>query len=88
MQITMDKAGRVVLPQPLRRELGLEAGDVLSLTQQGANIVLQPVRNTSPLQKEKGVWVYRTGKPISAALIRRVQDATRRNTAAPAEDKT
>ena len=68
-QITIDKAGRIVLPKPLRQSLGLEAGDTLQLTSQGENISLRPVRGVSPLQKEKGVWVYRTGRPLTEAAV-------------------
>jgi len=28
---------------------------------------MRPVRGTSPLTKEKGVWVFRTGEPLSAS---------------------
>ncbi|NNM88119.1 MAG: AbrB/MazE/SpoVT family DNA-binding domain-containing protein [Phycisphaerae bacterium] len=74
MQITIDKAGRIVLPKPLRQSLCLEAGDTLELTSQGENISLRPVRGVSPLQKEKGVWVYHTGRPLSQEAVRAVRD--------------
>ena len=62
-RITIDNAGRMILPKPVRDARGLEAGDTLELSIHGDNISLHPVRNTSPLQKKKGVWVYRTGGP-------------------------
>ena len=66
-KLTLDKAGRVVLPKPLRDELELVAGDTLELENRGEQIVLRPVRGSAPLQKERGVWVYRTGRPLTAA---------------------
>ena len=78
-QITIDKAGRIVLPKPLRQSLCLEAGDTLELTSQGENISLRPVRGVSPLHKEKGVWVYRTGRPLSQAAVRAVSDEIHRD---------
>jgi hypothetical protein len=30
--------------------------------------MLRPLRSTAPLQKEEGIWVFRTGKPIAAAV--------------------
>ena len=65
-KLTLDKAGRVVLPKPLRDELELAAGDTLELESQGEQIMLRPVRGAAPLQKERGIWVYRTGRPLTA----------------------
>jgi AbrB family looped-hinge helix DNA binding protein len=66
-KVTLDKAGRVVLPKPLRDELELAAGDTLELESRGEQIRLRPVRRGTPLQKERGIWVYRTGRPLTAA---------------------
>ena len=68
-KVTLDKAGRVVLPKPLRDELELAAGDTLELESRGEQITLRPVRGAAPLQKERGIWVYRTGRPLTAATM-------------------
>lgn len=65
-RLTIDSAGRVVLPKPLRDELDLEAGDTLELESAGEKITLRPVRAVAPLAKERGVWVLRAGQPLSA----------------------
>jgi AbrB family looped-hinge helix DNA binding protein len=65
-QITLDPAGRVVLPKSLREELHLSAGDTLDLTVKGDEVILRPRRAARPLQKERGVWVLRTGEPLTA----------------------
>jgi AbrB family looped-hinge helix DNA binding protein len=65
--VTLDKAGRVVIPKTLRDELHLEAGDTLELESQGERMLLRPIRTTSPLKKERGVWVFRVGKKLSSA---------------------
>jgi AbrB family looped-hinge helix DNA binding protein len=67
VRLTIDKAGRVVLPKPLRDELHLESGDSLELESVGEQITLRPVRGTGPLTKEHGVWVFHSGQPLSAA---------------------
>jgi AbrB family looped-hinge helix DNA binding protein len=67
-RLTIDKAGRVVLPKPLRDELHLEAGDALELESVGEQITLRPVRGTGPLTKEQGVWVFHAGQPLPASL--------------------
>ena len=59
--VTIDKAGRVVIPKEIRDELGLEAGETLLLESEGDRATLRPVRGGSPLQKEASVWVFRGG---------------------------
>jgi AbrB family looped-hinge helix DNA binding protein len=66
-RLTIDKAGRVVIPKPLREELHLEPGDSLELDSVGEQITLRPVRGTGPLTKEHGVWVFHTGQPLPAS---------------------
>jgi AbrB family looped-hinge helix DNA binding protein len=56
--ISLDKAGRVVLPRDLRDKLRLEAGDELLVEETGGQIILRPVRAQATLKKERGVWVY------------------------------
>jgi len=65
--VTMDKAGRIVIPRPFRQELRLEPGDALEIETSGEQITLRPVRGTGVLAKEHGVWVFRGGQPVSAA---------------------
>ena len=67
-RLTLDKAGRVVIPKPLREKLHLEAGDTLEMESAGEQITLRPVRGTGPLTKEHGVWVFHTGQPLPASV--------------------
>lgn len=64
--VTLDKAGRVVIPKTLRDELQLESGDTLELESEGESMTLRPVRSVSPLRKEHGVWVFRGNKRLPA----------------------
>jgi AbrB family looped-hinge helix DNA binding protein len=57
-KVTLDRAGRLVLPKPIRDRLGLHPGDELLLENEGDRIVLRPVRHEALLKKELGVWVY------------------------------
>lgn len=66
-RLTIDKAGRVVIPRPLREKLHLEPGDALEMETVGEQITLRPVRGTGPLAKEHGVWVFRAGQPLPAS---------------------
>jgi AbrB family looped-hinge helix DNA binding protein len=67
-RLTLDKAGRIVLPKPLRDELRLEAGDTLDLECTGDKITLRPTRGNAQLRKKHGIWVYRSGEPITQAI--------------------
>jgi AbrB family looped-hinge helix DNA binding protein len=70
--VTLDKAGRVVIPKTLRDELRLEAGDTLHLESGGEQVILRPVRSSSPLRKEHGVWVFRSGRTVSSEATNKV----------------
>ena len=63
----MDKAGRVVIPKPVREKLQLEPGDALELESGDEQITLRRARGTGPLRNEHGIWVLRTGEPLSAS---------------------
>ncbi|HLW83873.1 MAG TPA: AbrB/MazE/SpoVT family DNA-binding domain-containing protein [Candidatus Sulfotelmatobacter sp.] len=67
--LTVDKAGRVVLPKPVRDELQLSPGDSLELESSEDQIVLRPIRGNGPLRKKRGVWVFRTGQPLSLDTV-------------------
>jgi AbrB family looped-hinge helix DNA binding protein len=69
-EVTLDKAGRFVLPKTLRDELRLAPGDTLDLSVEGEQVTLRPRRAVPPLRKERGVWVFRTGEPLTAAETR------------------
>ncbi len=66
-KITLDKAGRVVLPKPLRDQMQLGPGDTLQLESEGERITLRPVRPKATLKKECGIWVYQ-GEPADASI--------------------
>ncbi|HMJ67121.1 MAG TPA: AbrB/MazE/SpoVT family DNA-binding domain-containing protein [Candidatus Binatia bacterium] len=56
-QIAMDKAGRVVLPRPVREELNLMPGDTLRLSIEGNGIRLEPVGEKSQFVRKGTVLV-------------------------------
>jgi AbrB family looped-hinge helix DNA binding protein len=78
-RLMLDKAGRVVLPKPVRDELQLSPGDSLELESSEQQIVLRPVRGTGPLRKKRGVWVFRTGAPLSAKTVTHAITEVRRD---------
>jgi AbrB family looped-hinge helix DNA binding protein len=67
-KLTLDRAGRVLIPKTLREEWRLNPGDTLQLDSQGEETVtLRPVRPRALLKKELGVWVYQ-GETASASI--------------------
>jgi AbrB family looped-hinge helix DNA binding protein len=67
--ITIDKAGRIVVPKPIREELQLSAGDSLELERSDDRIIIRPARSKSRMYKKRGIWVLHTGKPLRANVI-------------------
>ena len=66
-RVSLDQAGRIVVPKAVRDRLRLSPGDTFDLVVQGDELMLRPRRSATPLQKERGVWVFRTGQPLTAA---------------------
>jgi AbrB family looped-hinge helix DNA binding protein len=62
MTVKIDKAGRIVVPKPVRDRLGLREGSQLELEEIPAGIVLKAVEGEPAMIKKHGLWVH-TGKP-------------------------
>lgn len=77
IRLVIDKAGRVVIPKPLREKLHLEPGDALEMESAGERITLRPVRGTGPLTKEHGVWVFHSGQTLAASATDEMLDVIR-----------
>ena len=65
--VSIDKAGRLVLPKPLRERMRLGPGDNLLVESEGERIILRPVRAEVSLKKEYGIWVYQ-GEPSDVSI--------------------
>jgi AbrB family looped-hinge helix DNA binding protein len=68
--ISIDRAGRVVLPKSIRDRLQLAPGESLEIESFEDHIVLRPVRPQGTMRKELGVWVFDSGEPLSADVVR------------------
>jgi AbrB family looped-hinge helix DNA binding protein len=58
--ITLDKAGRVVIPKTLRDELHLEPGDALELETEGDRVTLRAPYRNPPQKGTRRVGFSRT----------------------------
>lgn len=76
--ITIDKAGRVVLPKPVRDELQLGPGDSIELESSEDQVILRPSRRGGRLYKKQGVWVIHAGAPLSADVVEKTLRQVRR----------
>jgi AbrB family looped-hinge helix DNA binding protein len=76
-RLVIDKAGRIVIPKPLREELHLEPVDTLEMESTGEQITLRPIRGTGPLTKEHGIWVFYSGQPLPASTTDDMLDLLR-----------
>jgi AbrB family looped-hinge helix DNA binding protein len=65
-KITLDRVGRVVIPNTLGDELRLAPGDTLDVTVKGDEVTSRRRRGAPPLPKERDVWVFRTGESLTA----------------------
>ena len=61
MTLRIDKAGRVVLPKPLRDRLGLHEGSDLEIVETSDGVMLKPVEPQPATIRKRGLWVH-TGK--------------------------
>jgi AbrB family looped-hinge helix DNA binding protein len=62
--LTIDKAGRVVLPKPVRDALQISPGDSLELESSEDHIVLRPARGRVRMYKKQGAWVLHGDTPL------------------------
>jgi AbrB family looped-hinge helix DNA binding protein len=76
-RLTLDKAGRVVIPKRLRDELHLSSGDSLEIESHGDECILRPVREEATMFKKDGMWVIKTGKPLTVEDVNAVIESVR-----------
>src|SRR6266852_9805160 len=77
-KLKVDKAGRIVLPKPVREKLQLAPGDELEMESLDDRITLRPLRGTAQLRKKRGVWVFHCGEPLSASTVDETLEQVRR----------
>ncbi len=67
-EITIDQAGRVLIPKKLREELHLKPGDVLELESNGDDITIRPQKTKAKIFKEQGIWVF-SSEPTGESVV-------------------
>jgi AbrB family looped-hinge helix DNA binding protein len=77
MRSTIDKAGRLVIPKPLREQLGLRPGAV-ELTADGAALRVVPVHDDTLVEVDQRLLIPASGVAINDELVQALRDADRR----------
>ena len=58
MELRIDKAGRIVIPKPLRERLGLKPNTELEAIEQPEGVLLKRVQQRPSMVKVDGLWVH------------------------------
>jgi AbrB family looped-hinge helix DNA binding protein len=58
MEIRIDKAGRIVVPKPLRERLGFKPDTELEAIEQPEGVLLKRVEPRPSMVKVDGLWVH------------------------------
>jgi AbrB family looped-hinge helix DNA binding protein len=77
MRTTIDKAGRLVIPRPLRDRIGLGGGGEVEVELDGAAIRVEPVSGTEIREAGGLLLIPSAGMPIGESLVRELIDADR-----------
>lgn len=79
MRITMDKAGRLVVPKELRDRLGLRPGEV-ELSADGAGLRIEPVAGNDLIERD-GLLVIPpapAGEVVTTETVRSLRESDQR----------
>jgi AbrB family looped-hinge helix DNA binding protein len=73
--VSVDNAGRIVLPKALREQFNLRPGTELELTAGADHLELKPLENLPSLVRSGSLWVHQgaTNVPIGDA-VREMRD--------------
>jgi AbrB family looped-hinge helix DNA binding protein len=81
MRTTIDAAGRIVIPKPLRERLGLAAGEALELREREGRLEIEPLPTPMSLVRRRGGVVAVSRKPLpplSDDVVRATLERSRR----------
>ncbi|MGH9119116.1 MAG: AbrB/MazE/SpoVT family DNA-binding domain-containing protein [Acidimicrobiales bacterium] len=74
MRATIDKAGRLVIPKPLRDRLGLRAGEV-EVVAEGTGLRVEPIAGSGLEERSGRLIIPASGVLIGDDDVRALRDA-------------
>jgi AbrB family looped-hinge helix DNA binding protein len=74
MTLKIDKAGRVILPKPVRDRLGLHAGSDLEIQETPDGVVLRPADRRPSMVKKGSFWVHTGELPPGYDILKAIDD--------------
>ncbi len=77
MRATIDKAGRLVIPKPLRERVGLRPG-IVEVVADGTGIRVEPLAEDSLDERNGRLVIPSSGETISDETVRALRDADQR----------
>jgi AbrB family looped-hinge helix DNA binding protein len=77
MKVTIDKAGRMVIPRPLRERIGLDGGGTVVIEIEGSGLRIRPVTGDQLREEGDLLVIPRTGVTIDDTTVREIIDADR-----------
>jgi len=75
MKTTIDRAGRIVVPKPLRDELSLRGGQEVDISVRDGRIEIEPVTAPMRLVQREGVLVAEADPSPPVLTAEEVRDA-------------
>lgn len=73
--VSIDGAGRIVLPKPLRDQFNLHPGSQLEIVTGPGGLALKPVDAAQSLVCERGLWVHQGAAHVDlAAAVRQLRE--------------
>lgn len=74
MTLKIDSAGRIVLPKPIRRRLGLDTGTEIELTEASGGLLLRPAERRLSLLREGRLLVHQGSLPEKFDEVRAIEE--------------
>jgi AbrB family looped-hinge helix DNA binding protein len=74
MTLKIDRAGRVILPKPMRDRLGLHEGSALDVQETPEGVVLSPIDRRPSLVKRGSFWVHTGELPAGYDILKAIDE--------------